>query len=61
MTSHIKDSEYIQLLLPKSSLHLAYLTGNQSDFHSPALQENDDGSMLEVWCKVFYVRELASF
>jgi hypothetical protein len=61
MTSHIKDSEYIQFLLPKSSLHLAYLNENHSEFHAPAISENDDGTLLEVWCKVFYVRELASF
>lgn len=60
-TSQIMDSQYIQFLMPKNSLHLAYLNENHSEFHSPVVSEADDGTMYEVWCKVFYVRELNSF
>lgn len=59
--SEIMDSEFIQFLLPKNNLHFAYLNENHSEFHAPVISQDDEGTMYEVWCKVFYVRELNSF
>ena len=56
----ILDSEWLQLFVPKNNISVAKLT--DQDFFINPTQENqsDDNTILEVWCKVFFVRELPS-
>jgi hypothetical protein len=58
---NIEAAQYLQLILPKNSIRLAIRNENGSDFSAPVIaNEEGDGALLELWCKVYYVRELAS-
>jgi len=57
---NIETAQYLQLILPRHSIQLSFKNENGSDYTGPAVNEDGDGTLLELWCKVFYVRELAS-
>jgi hypothetical protein len=60
-SSNIGKSQYLQLFVPRSSLGQYNLGRAESQFNSPTYNENgDESSILELWCKVFFVRELSS-
>jgi len=60
-SSYIGKSQYLQLFVPRSSLGQYNIEGGDSRFNSPSFNENgDESSILELWCKVFFVRELSS-
>ena len=57
----VKDAEWLQLFIPKNNVSLASLKGHSDVIiSSPEDGQNDDNAILEIWCKVFYVRELPS-
>jgi len=60
-TSEIPHSKFIQLLITKSNNHISYLGEDHSEFHAPIISQDDHGTMYELWCEVFYVRELNTF
>jgi hypothetical protein len=61
----LDKADYVQLFIPRRSLNQISLTQNSSDlsFRPPSIYEPEqENALLEVWCKVFAVREItASF
>jgi hypothetical protein len=59
--SDLKNNEFLQLIVPRHSLKNLNLRDFVHTF-SNMIQDgnNDENSMLELWVKVFYVRELSS-
>jgi len=63
-TLDIEKAEYVQLLLPKHSIGRMGITDNSSEIENlPFYQKaEEDNSLIEVWCKIFAVRDIgASF
>ena len=61
-TLDLEKAEYIQLLLPKQSIGRLGITENSSEINNlPTFQEAEEqNSVIEVWCKVFAVRDFAA-
>jgi len=58
-TSNLENAEYLQLLVPRSTLARYNVNNNLSGMYGiPFENEAENNSMLEVWCKVFMIREL---
>ena len=60
-TSNLESAEYLQLLIPRSTLTRYNVKNNLSGIYGGVSFDNekDDNSMLEIWCKVFMIRELS--
>jgi len=58
----LEKAEYLQLLVPRHSLARYDVKNNISGLYGVPIQQHEDNenSMLEIWCKVFLVRELNS-
>ena len=54
------DSEWLQLFVPKNSIASAKFTDSEFIINPTETNSSDDSTILEVWCKVFYIRELPS-
>ncbi len=59
-TSNLESAEFLQLLVPRSTLTRYNVKNNLSGVYGGVSFDNekDDNSMLEIWCKVFMIREL---
>lgn len=58
-TSNLESAEFLQLLVPRSTLARYNVNNNLSGMYGiPFDNEGEDNSMLEIWCKVFMIREL---
>jgi len=58
---NVEKSEFIQLFVPKNSLKRFNLWDLKNRYTQVIQNENsDDNSIVELWCKVFLVRELSS-
>jgi len=63
-TLALEKAEYLQLLVPKGTIMRANINKQMSDIYGQPIYTEDqsDDTMLEIWCKVFSVREIgASF
>lgn len=62
--NNVLDTEYIQFYIPRKQVTGVYRDKVTSDLivapNSKEINTVDDNVILEVWCKVFQVRELAS-
>jgi len=59
-TSNLENAEYLQLLVPRSTLARYNVNNNLSGMYGiPFESEGEDNSMLEIWCKVFMIKELS--
>lgn len=57
----VKDAEWLQLFIPKNNVSVARMRDQGDLIISPSHEEqSDDNAILEIWCKVFYVREVPS-
>jgi len=60
----IIESEYLQFYIPKTQITGIYKNQSSGDLimSHPDLnkQTSDENVMLEVWCKIFHVRELST-
>jgi len=58
------ETEYIQFYIPKRQITGVFREKTTNDFilssNADEINGADDSTILEVWCKVFQVRELAS-
>jgi len=58
------ESEYLQFYIPKTQITGIYKNQSNGDMimSHPDMVKNsqDENVMLEVWCKIFHVRELAT-
>jgi len=60
-TLDLEKAEYVQLLLPKYSIGQVNLMDSSNGTNLPAYQKFDDeSSLIEVWCKIFAVRDLSN-
>jgi len=61
-TLDLDKAEYVQLLLPKYSIGKVDMIDSSNGTNNlPAYQKFDeDGSLIEVWCKIFAVRDLSN-
>jgi len=56
----LEKADYLQLLVPRHSISRYDVNGNLSGLYGiPDPTNGDPNAVLEVWCKVFYVRELS--
>jgi len=61
LESKILDSEYLQFYIPKRQVTGMYKNKTTNDLIiSPEANLADENTILEVWCKVFHVRELSA-
>jgi hypothetical protein len=60
-TLDLEKADYIQLFVP-SKMARYNIRNSTEDLHDLPLltEEGDENSMLEIWCKVFLIRELTS-
>jgi hypothetical protein len=57
----LKNNEFLQLIVPRHSLKNLNLRDFVHTFSNMIENGNsDENSMLELWVKVFYVRELSA-
>jgi len=57
------ESEYLQFYIPKTQITGIYKNQSNGDLimaHPEINTQSDENVMLEVWCKVFHVRELST-
>ena len=59
-TLDVEQADYLQLFVPRSSIGRYNLNSNITDQYGFSIQSNEssDTAMLEIWCKVFSIREL---
>lgn len=60
-TLDVEKVEYVQLLLPKYSIGQVGLMDKSNGTDLPVYNtfDNQDNSFVEVWCKIFAIRDLA--
>lgn len=57
----LEKADYLQLFVPRQGLVRYSLHNNASTLYDlPIVSEDADNSMLEIWCKVFLIRDLSS-
>ena len=55
----VKKAEWLKLLVPKNNLHFASLVGGENfRVSSDAGSDDNDSSLIELWCKVVNVKAL---
>ena len=57
----LEKAEWLQLFVPKSNVQSAKLRGKENLGVSGDVEcDKEDSSLLELWCKVFYARDVPS-
>lgn len=57
---NLEKAEYLQLFVPKSRVASVDVRNPTYSYDTLVPTDDNDNSMLEIWCKVFFVRELNS-